>query len=292
MARTLDKVAIETFRQSVIYLAQQGETRLRPWVTEEMKGSEAHNWERLGEASMTEKTRGVSSDSHTFDSETPWSRRVSVPKPYVVTDYTQREDLREVIIDPNGSFARAHAMSARRTIDDVIIDAMGGTALDGDGNTNALPAEQIVETGYTAPISFDMITAGIEQFFANDVDPDEQKCGVIGPKQVRKLLQLTEATSADYTNLMALQTKGYVDDWMGISWINSNRPGLVPGADQRDVFIMTKQAIGLQVKQDIYARIEELPSFAYEWQVLTGLDIGAVRIEDRHIVKMEVADTI
>lgn len=292
MARSLDKVAIETFRDRVIFLAQQGDARLRRWTTEEHKESAAHNWERLGESAMSSKTRGISTDSHDFDSETPWTRRVTVPAPYAVTDYTQREDLREVIVDPNGSYAKSHGMAAKRNYDSVILSAALGTALDGDGGTNALPAAQIVETGYTNPISFDMITAAIEQFHASDVDPDIAKVGVLGPAQCRKLLQLTEATSADYTSLMALQNKGYVDDWMGISWINSNRPETVPLATQRDVIIMTDQAVGLHVKQDIYAFIEQLPTFSYEWQVFTGMDIGAVRIEDEHVVVLQVADTV
>ena len=292
MARTLDKVAIETFRDRVIFLSQQGDTRLRRWTTEEHKESAAHNWERLGASTMTLKTRGVSTDSHDADSETAWTRRVSVPAPQHLTDYTQREDLREVIIDPNGSYAKSHAMAAKRAYDDVIIAALGAAALDGDGATNALPAGQVVQAGYASEISFDMITEAIEVFFTNDVDPEFAKVGILGPKQVRKLLQLTEATSRDYTDLMALQTKGYVDDWMGISWINSNRAGLINGVDERDVWIMTDQAIGLQVKSDVFANIEQLPTHSYEWQVYTGVDIGAVRIEDTHCVKLEVADTV
>jgi hypothetical protein len=135
-----------------------------------------------------------------------------------------------------------------------------------------------------------MITEAIEKFFENDVDPDFSKVGILGPKQCRKLLQTTEATSGDYTALMDLQNKGYVSDWMGISWINSNRAGLVNGANERDVWIMTDQAVGLQVKSDIFANIEQLPTHSYEWQVYTGLDIGAVRIEDTHCVKLECAE--
>lgn len=290
MARTLDKVAIETFRDRVIYLSQQGDTRLRRWTTEEYKESAAHNWERLGESSMSSKTRGVSTDSHDFDSETEWTRRVSVPAPLAVTDYTQREDLREVIIDPNGSYSISHGMAARRAYDDVIIAALGAAALDGDGATNALPAGQQLGD-YTDEISFDFITEGIAKFFENDVDPEFAKVGVIGPNQVRTLLNTEQATSGDYTALMALQNKGYVDDWMGISWVNSNRSGLIPLATQRDVWIMTNQAVGLQIKSDIYCNIEELPTHAYEWQVFTGLDVGAVRIEDEHCVRLKVADT-
>jgi hypothetical protein len=290
MARSLDNVAIETFRDRVIFLSQQGDTLLRRWTTEEHKESAAHNWERLGESAMSAKTRGVSTDSHDFDAETAWTRRVSVPTPKAVTDYTQREDLREVIIDPNGSYAISHGMAARRAYDDTIIAALGAAALDGDGNTNALPAGQIIGD-YTDEISFDMITEGISVFFENDVDPDFAKVGVIGPKQVRKLLNMEQATNADYTALMALQNKGYVDDWMGISWVNSNRGGLVPGVDQRDVWLMTNQAVGLQIKSDIYCEIEQLPTHSYEWQVFTGLDIGAVRIEDTHAVNLRVADT-
>lgn len=290
MARTLDKVAIETFRDRVIFLSQQGNTNLRNWTTVEYKNSAAHNWERLGSATMTNKTRGVSTDSHTFDSETAWSRRVSVPVPKAVTDYTQREDLREVIIDPNGSYAIAHGMAARRAFDDVIITALGAAALDGDGATNALPAGQEIGD-YTGELSFNMITEGLAKFHENDVPADFEKVGVIGPAQVRMLLSEEKATSQDYTALMALQNKGYVDDWLGVSWVCSNRPGLLPTGTTRDVWLMTKQAIGLQIKQDIYCNIEELPTHSYEWQVFTGMDIGAVRIEDEHVVRLKVLDS-
>ena len=81
-------------------------------------------------------------------------------------------------------------MAMRRATDDIIIAAATGTALDGGGGSNAFPAGQVVGDG-TGEISFDMVTEVQEKFMANDIDPDVPKCFVVGPKQVRRLMQLT-----------------------------------------------------------------------------------------------------
>jgi len=125
----------------------------------------------------------------------------------------------------------------------------------------------------------------------NNIDPDIPKVFVVGPKQVRKLMQLTENTSADYVQAQALQRYGIVPNWMGFTWIYSTLLN-VPGADQLDCFAMTKRALGMQMNNEMKVRVAEDPSASFAWIIYVESTFGAVRVEDEHIVKCEFSDTI
>lgn len=294
MVNTVDQAFVSTYENIVRHLAQQKPSRLRGWVQERGVNSEEHNWERLGTAEAQVKSTRLQA---TPVQDWPWSRRVSVPTTYDVGDSTEQEDVVQMIVDPNSNIAQSQGNAMRRAYDDEIIAAATGTALDGNGAAGAFPAAQKVfgttVDVYDTALNFDLITQVIETFMANDIDPDEQKCFVIGPVQARKLLQLTEATSADYNALRPLQSKGYVEGWMGFDWIVSTRLNhpTAPGTDV-DCFAMTKKALGLMVDRDITSRVAEDPSISFAWRIYSFMTIGAVRVEDEHIVQVQLADTI
>lgn len=288
MVATIDKVYVNTYESNVRHLAQQGITRLRPWVMERSVQSEAHNWERIAATTAVQKT---TRETPTPNQETAWSRRKSIPVTYHTGDVTEHEDIVQMIVDPNSNYARAQSKAMKRAHDDEIISAATGDSRDGDGNVVAFPVSQIVQAGYASELSFDIVTEVSERFMENDIDPDEEKVAVIGPKQARKLLQLTEATSGDYNALKPLTSKGYVESWMGYTWLVSTRL-LSPAADQIDCFFMTRRALGLQMNKDIWARITEDPSISYAWRVYCASTFGAIRVEDEHIVWAQLADTL
>jgi Phage capsid protein len=178
----------------------------------------------------------------------------------------------------------------RRQVDDVIFASATGTALDGTGAAVAFPAGQVVGTG-VASFTYDGVTEVYEKFMVNDIDPDEQKYMIIGPTQLRKMQQLTEYTSSDYVNIKALANKGFVESWMGFDWIVSNRL-LVPAAGQISCLAMTKQAIGLQMNRDITTRVAEDPSISFAWRIYAYMTLGAVRVEDEHIVHWHLLNTL
>jgi len=289
MPATIDKVYVNTYETNVRHLAQQGTTRLRPWCMERHVQSEGHNWERMSQTSASQKTgREVA----TPNDETAWSRRKSVPKTYHTGDVTEPEDIVQMIVDPNSNYARAQGMAMRRAHDDEIISAAVGTSLDGDGNSVAFDTTNQEVGDGTASITFDLVTQVTEIFMNNDIDPDEDKVFVISPAQARKLLQLTEATSGDYNALRPLTSKGYVESWMGYTWVVSTRLLAGDGAGTTPIycFAMTKRALGLQVNKDIWARITEDPSISYAWRIYCASTFGAVRVEDEHLVRVELDD--
>jgi hypothetical protein len=294
MVNTVDNIFVSTYESILRHLAQQMPSRLRAKVTERGVDSEEHNWERLGTAEAQVKSTRLQA---TPVQDWPWSRRVSVPVTYDTGDSTEQEDIVQMIIDPNSNLAQSQGYAMRRAYDDEIISAATGTALDGLGVANPFPAAQkvfgVTVDVYDTSLNFDLITQVTERFLDNDIDPDEPKCFVIGPVQARKLLQLTEATSADFNAVRPLQTMGYVDNWMGYQWIVSTRLNhpTAPGTDI-DCFVMTKKALGLQVNRDITSRIAEDPSISFAWRIYSFMTIGSVRVEDEHIVQVQLADTI
>ena len=290
MANTVDNVYVQTFETNVRYLAQQTISRLRHTVMEKHVNSEKHNWEVVGTIEAADKAGRLVA---TPVGDTPWSRRVSVPVTFHAADSTEQEDPVQMLIDPNSTITQVLANAMNRRIDDKIIAAATGTALDGDAVANPFPAGQVVGDG-TTKISFDMVTEVQERFMSNDIDPSVPKYFVVGPKQVRKLMQLTQATNADYVDVKALQqlnATGIVPNWMGFTWILSTRL-LAPGAGELSCLAYTDKAIGIQVNKDISAKVAEDPSVSFAWRIYTYMTMGAIRVEDEQIVHCHVLDSV
>jgi hypothetical protein len=287
MAVTISNVYVQTFEQNVRHLAQQSTSKLRDKVTVKSTEGEKHNWERLGLASASLKS---GTRVATPTSDLPWSRRVSLAATYHVGETSEQEDPVQMLVDPNSNITRSLAMAMKRQMDDVIIAAATGDATDGAGSPVSFPAAQTVGTGAEV-ISLDIVTEVNELFQANDIDPDIPKCMVVGPTQIRKLLQTTEVNSSDYNTLKVLAGNGMVDNWMGFNWIMSNRL-LNPGAGEISCLAFTEQALGLQINRDISVRVSEDPSISFAWRLYCFMTLGAVRVEDEHIVHLHLKDAL
>lgn len=287
MAITIDNAFIEEYEDNVRHLAQQMETRLRPHVYEVSSGGKAYNFERLAPTDAIEKTGRRVVTAYVDDD---WTRRVAQPKTFNHTMTVEHEDRVQMLVNPDSNYAYNQAMAMNREMDAIIIEACSGTALDGDGAAIPLPASQIIGDG-TAPISFDLITESQEQYMTDEIMPDEEKIMVVGPTQVRKLMQLTEQTSSDYVQAQALQRYGIVPNWMGYHWIVSNLLE-APAGGELYCLTYTRRGIGLAVNMDTFTRISENPSLSYVWQVFSQWTMGAVRVEDEHVQLIHVLDSL
>ncbi len=287
MAITIDQSFIDTFEDNVIFLAQQKTSKLFSKVTVKSVQSAAHNWERIGPTDFSEK---AGARQATPENDTPWSRRVSQPKAYDNGDTVEQDDIMQMLVDPLSSITQNFAMGSNRNKDDVIIAAATGTALDGDGNTNVFPASQEIGD-YLAPISLDLINEMDEKFYENDIDADEPKCVIISPFQRRTLLGLLEVTSGDFQGDSMALRNGYLPSFLGYDWIVSTRL-LNPMVGQVDCLAFTQKAIGLQVNRDLSTRVAEDPSTSFMWRLYAFQQLGAVRVEDEHIVRLKLKDVV
>ena len=296
MANTVSNVFVQTFENNLRFLAQQSETKLRGFVQERSVSSEKHNWERLGTIEALDKTGRLVA---TPVQDTPWSRRVSSPATFHVGDSTEQEDIVQMIIDPNSSITRELAMAMKRKVDDIIIASATGAAVDGGGGAVAYDWVNQSTGAYTAPIDFEAVTGVQEKFMQNDIDPSVPKVAIIGPTQVRSLLAETTQTSADFVHREALQklnASGIVSNWLGFTWVMSTRllDGATTGggAGTKDLLFMTYRALGLQVNEDLTARVAEDPSVSFAWRLYCMATMGAVRVEDEQLVVLKVLDAI
>lgn len=291
MAKSIDQAYINTYETNVRHLAQQSIQKFRPWVQSVNEQSEAHNWETLdslADIAVETKAAGLVA---TPDNDEVWAKRRTNIITKHIGNSIQQEDIVQMLVDPNSALVRAQSMAMARAVDDIIIEgATKDASVKGSGAPVAFPVSQVLGDG-TTPITFDFVTEVLEKFNENDIDPDEQKVWFIGPKQCRKLLQLTEATSADYNAMRPLQDKGYVESWMGFKWILSTRLNL-PAGGEIDNLIFTKRALGLHVAKDITTRVGEDVTNSFAWRVYSYLSMDCVRVEDKHIVRAHLLDSI
>lgn len=297
MAITISNAYIETFENNVRHLSQQMRSKLRGFVTEVNKQSETHNFDRLAASSARQKTSarmvspagGDGSGAVGSTDGLVYSRRSTVIRTFDTGEVIEPENLVQMLIDPKNASTQNLVLNMMRQVDDIIIGAATSDANDGAGGTVSFPAGQVVGDGL-GEIDIDTVLQVQEIFDSNDVDPDEPRCIVIGPKQKRALMNLIQVTSNDFQAVKALST-GYLPNFLGFDWVVSNRLN-VPAADQIDCLAFTPKAIGLHVAGDITSRVAERPDMSFAWQVYLMLHMDAVRVEDEHIVKLHLADTV
>ncbi len=287
MTITISNAYVDTFADNVRHLAQQQQAKLRPYVMEEHHQSKSHRFDRIGSLSAASKS---SARTATPTGNAAWSGRQTLIATYHLGDTFEHEDIAQMLIQPRGPLVRTVTMGLNRQIDDVIIADATGNALDQDGSNVAFTAGQTIGDG-TGEIDVDFILEVDEKFYDNDVDPDIKKCWVHGPKQRRKLLQLLEVTSGDFQGDAKALKSGRLPDFLGYDWVCSTRLN-VPSANELDNLVFSEYAMGLHVAEDIWIRVTERADISYAWQVYAAMSMDAVRVEDEHIVKAHVADTI
>ena len=116
---------MEQYSNNVTMLSQQMGSLLRNAVdVETVKGKNAF-FEQIGEVTAQVRT---SRHSDTPQLDTPHSRRRVSLADYEWADLIDDQDKIRMLIDPTSSYAKAAAAAMGRSMDDVIITALGGTA--------------------------------------------------------------------------------------------------------------------------------------------------------------------
>ncbi len=292
MPQQIEQVYIDTFESNIRHLAQQEQSRVRGYVTERGVGSENHNWERLGFAEAAAKTSYAGTPIATPTNDREFSRRVSVAATFNAGEHVAIESPVQMLVDPVSNLVQSIGYAMRRQFDRTIIRAATeAVALNGDGTTDVFPAGQNIGNG-SADISFDSVAQVQELFMDNNIFPEVPKAFIVGPKQVRQLMNLTENTSADYVQAQALQNYGISPNWMGFTWIASTLLNdlVAPLTDELYCFACTMYALGLHVPQDIHAEVMKDPGNSYAWRPYAEITLGAVRVEDEHIVRLHVSN--
>jgi hypothetical protein len=294
MTTTLSIGYTRTFENNVRLAAQQMSSKVRDWVQVVHSASESHLWPKIAVEEMGAKS-ATNAVAATPVADHVWTRRRSVDSVYAIGELVQTNDIAQMIVDPKSAYVTSFGGAIARQWDNIILDAATADAITDHATTHVHfddNAGQIVGD-FDTEISFDTVAATLEVFNTNNVPMDEPKLFVIGPKQLRKLQGLVEYSSADYVSLKALSENGFVERWFGFTWVVSNLLNVEDAdAEHLDCLAFTRKAIGLHISEEPTIQIAKDPAYSFDWRIYAQLTAGAVRVQDDHIVKVKVKNTV
>ena len=280
------------FGTNVEMLAQQRGSMLAGCVRLETIQGEERAFDRIGQTEAKERT-----DRHadTPLMNTPHDRRWVSHVPYDWADLIDKPDIVNIITDPSSAYAVNAAWALGRTKDRAIIAAATGTARAGQKaeKTVAFPAAthrlavNYVESGAAADsgLTVGKLRAALEILDGGDIDDMEEKFVAFTSRQRQDLLRTTEVTNADYNTVKAL-VNGQINQFLGFTFKRVSK-GLMPKTGTtRSVLAWARSGIVLATAQDITTRVDERPDKNYSTQVYASQDLGAVRMEETHVVEI------
>ena len=286
MSSEITTAFVQQYSANVQMLAQQMGSRLREAVdVESVTGKNAY-FDQVG---VTAAQIRSSRHADTPQIDTPHSRRRVSLADYEWADLVDDQDKVRMLIDPTSSYAKAAAAAMGRSMDDVIITALGGTAYTGEtGSTStALPSTQKFATSNQSDgLTIAKLLDAKKKMDLKDVDPSLKRYVVCGATQISDLLNTTEVKNSDYNTVKAL-AMGQIDSFLGFKFIMSNRLNLdATNTDDRLIFAFTEDAVKLAIGKDITARISERDDKSYATQVYYCMSIGATRMEEEKVVQI------
>jgi len=281
MSTQVTTAFVNQFSSNVAMLSQQMGSLLRGAVDTESVTGEKAFFDQVGEAAAVART---SRHGDTPLVETPHSRRMVSLTTYEWADLIDDADKVRMLIDPTSSYARAAAAAMGRAMDDVIIDALGGTAKTGkEGATStAFPAAQKIAHG-SAGLTIAKLVTAKKLLDANNVDPSIKRYIVVSPEQIEDLLNSTTVTSADFNTVKAL-VQGDINTFVGFEFIVSNR--LSDDGTSRLCYAWAQDGCKLAIGKDVMARIDERSDKSYSTQVYYCATFGATRMEENKVVEI------
>lgn len=279
---------VEQYKANVYHLVQQKGSKLRGAVRlEQVTGKNAF-FEQIGAVSAQLRT---SRHADTPRMDTPHARRRVSLADYEWADLIDDQDKIRMLIDPASPYAEAARMALGRSIDDVILAAVDGTAYTGvDGSTQTAYSSSMtvgVQTRWTGVTAADVglnlakLIEARKLLGANEVDPDEEVFVVVNARQISSLLKDERVVSGDYNAALPL-VSGQISKVGGCTLIPCNRVGVDANGDDKLPY-WTRSGMLLATGQDITGRISERDDKSYATQVYAAMTVGATRMEETRV---------
>lgn len=286
-----DTSAVRQYQSNLTLLAQQKDSRLSGavMVDNDFKG-EKKFYEQYSSDELTEI---ISRYADTPVQLPDHRRRMVTARYFVGNTLEDPKDALQMIIDPKSTYMQAKQAACNRKKDDVIISAMGGSALTGKEGTTSVPfaaANQVAVT-YGSGSNSGMTKAKIlkAKSLLNEAEVEiEDRNGVLADEQLTDLLNTTEVASKDFNTVQAL-VEGTIKRWIGFDFIHSERL-LTDGSGNRLCYFWQKKAIQLAIQKDAEGRVTERADKNYAWQVYMRIVLGATRLEEERIVEVACAE--
>lgn len=278
MADTQNATYAQAYGQNIMQLAQQKYSQLinTVYMKPNVRGKTFFQ-DQIGQWSMSVKGgRNV----QTPNNDPALARRMGTMVDYHDNRLLDRGDELRTISDPRSAYTIAAAQSLGRKMDEVIIEAALGTAKSGETGSTSVTNGNIVLATAASPTLARVIAV---KYAMDNADVEmEDRYFVTTPQFLDNLLDVTEATSADYAAVKAL-IRGEMDTWMGFKWIMSTRLAAVSSSTLIGIAYQ-KYGICAAMAAQPTVRTDERSDLSYSWQVYYELNMGAVRLEEDRVV--------
>jgi hypothetical protein len=307
MSVQIDTAFTRQYGSTIYRLAAQRGSVLRECVTvDTFSGAEEKFYDQVG-AVAPAVIMGRHGDSPLISN--PHDRRKVSPQYFECGDMIDTIDQVRSLIDPTSTYTQNHAEALGRGIDDSLLDGQGsvlpgslqtgtlsaffGSALSGKtgGTSVPFPAGQVValnfggtNVGLTVPKLIDaqrLFRAGNVQL------ADEMLYIALTSKGIADLLQLTQVTSADYSNVKAL-VNGQVNSILGFTVKVTERVAQdSAGAQHWRYPVWAKSGVQLAISRDITAEVARRADKRFGWYAYASMGVGSTRLEEVKVVEIK-----
>jgi hypothetical protein len=281
MADTQSELYAQAYGRNIMQLAQQKYSKLinSVYLRPNVKGKTFFQ-DQIGSWAM--ETKG-GRNVQTPNNDPNLARRMGTMLDYHDARLLDRGDELKYISDPKSAYSIAAARSIGRQIDDVIISAATGTAKSGEtGSVTAPTADSIAATA--SSFTLERIAAAKKSLDDNDVEEDDRFL-VIDTEVLSSALQQEQISSADYAAVKAL-VNGEINSFMGFNWIVSTRLASASGDSTLIGLAYHRYALALAMAAQPLVKTDQRADLSYSWQIYYELNIGAVRLEEDRIVRI------
>ena len=293
MSNQITTAFVNHYRSNVDFLLQQKGSVMRPFMRNETQNAEFDFYDRIGATSAIEV---LTRHADTPLVETPHDRRRCHLRDFDWADLIDRKDRIRILIDPTSPYAQNAAFALGRSMDDVIIENMFGTAYTGKTGsgsavhdvTNNRTLVNYVESGGAADsgLTIPKLRNVRQKLVANQNDKSEARYIALSAKQMTDLLANSLIQSIDTNEIKAL-VHGEVSTYMGFKFIESERLSVTTSTAHRRLPCWVHSGMVFASGAEINAEIGPRRDKRNSTQVYCSASFGAVRMEENKMYEIE-----
>ena len=274
------------YEANLRHLLQQQGSRLINTVTRSsggFNGGEYKFIDFIADGEMVEITNRL---GNTEWQDPDASRRRIAKRSYEFARIFDKFEKLNRLNDPTSAEMMNAVYAVGRQNDRTIIDALGGTAYTGKEGATAttFDANQIVDSSGTDGLTLNKLKSTLLLFNQNEVSPDLEKYFAVHAQQIDDMLGITQITNTDYNSIKVL-VEGKVASFMGFRFVMCNLLATDSNSD-RECFAYVKNGIEYCIDTDMVTTVDRLPERRNAIGLQTQMTGGAVRTEEKRVVKI------
>ena len=279
----IDNALVIQFSDHVHVLAQQMESRMRPFVEVRPMTGDTYAYDGLG---PVEASPVVGRQQPVTFSDINHLRRQIARQRFALTLPIDAADVRGMLQNPQGEYAKACVRAMARVFDRVVVGCLFSSVLTGRAMSTTVTAanDGVTTVTATAGLTYAKLIEINKNFMDNDVGNDVPEQLVMGfaGNEYSALMQEVELVNDLYSQHYAID-KGRMAEAAGIKLVpfaaNAPKPVLSVASSVRACFAMSTRGCCVGMSKEFSLKVEPRPDLIEVTQVQIVFDLGAVRME-------------